>query len=347
MNHKQRVIGQIEHLPTDVIPYYLSFDDDCGLERGLDLYFGSKAWRDLIDNAIEFLPLPSEALVADPGDEIRWRDLYGTVWRCDVRPRHIIAPALPRPSMDGYFFPSMSQIFDKDWQARAWETIEACDDRFLLATFGYGLFERSWTMRGFENALADIVLHRTFYGELLEQITFHQLEILARLLELPVDGIFFSDDWGYQDGVLIGAPRWQEMLKPRLARLYGRVHEGGKYVLTHCCGSIVEILPDLIEIGLDVYESVQPEAKGNDPYELKRRFGEYLTFWGGLGSQSILPFGSRGEIRLEIRRLCRQMGKGGGYILAPAKSLQPGTPVENAAAVVEGFLEQSGVKLEV
>lgn len=128
-----------------------------------------------------------------------------------------------------------------------------------------------------------------------------------------------------------------------MARLYVRTYEADKHVLTHCCGSIVEILPDVIEIGLDVYESVQPEAKDNSPYELKRKYGDKLTLWGGLGSQSIIPFGTPDEIRAEVARLCRKMGRGGGYILSPAKGLQPETPTENAVAVVESFLEESGV----
>jgi uroporphyrinogen decarboxylase len=114
-------------------------------------------------------------------------------------------------------------------------------------------------------------------------------------------------------------------------------------MISHSCGSLAEILPDLVEIGLDVYESVQPEAKDNNPYELKRKYGDKLTFWGGLGSQSTIPFGTPEEIKAEVARLCREMGKGGGYILGAAKDIQPETPVENAAAVIEAFLEQSGV----
>ena len=113
-----------------------------------------------------------------------------------------------------------------------------------------------------------------------------------------------------------------------------------KLVITHCCGSIVDILPDAIEIGLDVLESCQPEARGMNPYDLKKKFGDKLTFWGCLGSQSVIPFGTPEEIRAEVQQLCREMGKGGGFILGPAKSLQPGTPTENAAAVVEAFAEQ-------
>ena len=92
-------------------------------------------------------------------------------------------------------------------------------------------------------------------------------------------------------------------------------------------------------------ESVQPEAM--NPYGLKQRFGEHLTFWGGLGVQSMLPFGMPDEVCTETQRLCREMGRGGGYILAPAKPLQDDIPTANAAAAIEAFLEQSGRSLNL
>ena len=93
---------------------------------------------------------------------------------------------------------------------------------------------------------------------------------------------------------------------------------------------------------LDVLESVQPEPAGMNPYELKRQWGEKITFWGGLGSQSTIPFGTPEEIKAEVSKLRREMGRGGGYILAPAKALQPGTPIENAVAVFEAFTGEEG-----
>jgi uroporphyrinogen decarboxylase len=112
--------------------------------------------------------------------------------------------------------------------------------------------------------------------------------------------------------------------------------------MTHCCGSIAAIMPDIIEMGVDVLESVQPEAAGMCPYELKRQWGDRITFWGCLGSQSTIPYGTPEQIKAEIRRLCAEMGKGGGFILAPAKPLQPETPTENAVAVLEAFTSQDG-----
>lgn len=269
-------------------------------------------------------------------------DAYGSLWRMDCRPFHLETPVLREPSLDNLVLPDPGTLFPDPWMAEAGKFICDHQDRFVVGAYGYGLFERTWTLRGFENMLMDCVIEEDFYDELLERITVHHLDLIDRLLELPLDGIMLSDDWGYQHGVLIGAERWRKLLKPRVARLYQRVHDAGKIALNHCCGSVAEIMPDLIDIELDVLESVQPEADGMNPYALKKQYGEHITFWGGLGSQSIIPFGTPAELTAEINKLAREMSVAGGYILAPAKDLQPGTPVGNAAAIVEAFIAHSG-----
>ena len=337
ISQKERVIAQINHIETDRVPYHLTFDPGSHIEERLDGYYGNDAWRRQIDNAIFQLPLPSMEINLDLGKE-RYTDAYGSEWRLDLRPFSLEKPALSRPSLDGFSFPKVDDLFDDDFEAKALEVIEREKDRFLVAAYGFGLFERSWVLRGFENVLMDIVVNTDFYEELLDKLLDHQMEILDRLLKLPVDGIWFFDDWGFQQGVLIGPDRWRKLFKPRYELLYRRTHDSGKYVLTHCCGCIEEILGDAIEIGLDVYQSVQPEPKNNNPYALKRQFGDKITFWGGLGSQGIIPYGTPAEIKKEVDRLCQNMSIGGGYILGPAKEIQPETPNENIAAVVEAFI---------
>ena len=188
--------------------------------------------------------------------------------------------------------------------------------------------------------MMDAATEPDFYAEVLDRLTDLFLAFVHVWADVPADAIMFGDDWGYQRGVILGPERWRTFIKPRWARIYEAVHAQNKLAISHCCGSIVDILPDIVEIGLDVLESVQPEARGMNPYALKKRWGEQITFWGCLGSQSTIQFSSPAEIKAEVQRLCAEMGAGGGYILAPAKSLQPGTPVENAAAVVEAFTEQ-------
>lgn len=341
MTPKQRVRSQIEHQETDFIPYTLYYEEEIAAK--VDQYYGSDRWRKKIDNMIVHVPGPDVVDVVDEEKRIR-RDWYGSTWTIDNRPCILIEPALKEPTLNGYTFPDIGKFWNSAWEKKANRFIDEHKDYFLIAG-GIMVFERIWYMRGFENAFVDLAANPEFYEELFDAVIEHQIPILDKALSLPVDGIIFADDWGMQTGVIIGSERWRKIIKPRMEKLYRRAHEAGKFTLTHCCGSIAEIIPDLIEIGLDVYESVQPEAKNNNPYELKKKYGDKITFWGALGSQSTVPFGMPQDIRKEVRRLCGELGKGGGYILSPAKPLQPETPVENAVAVVESFLEQAGVTL--
>lgn len=336
MDAKERVYQQIAHRETDFIPYVLDMFDEVG--QALDTHYGSDAWRTKVDNQIHKLNvwrLPWNV------EAPRVRSPYGAIWRTDHKPAHVEAPALSVPSLAGYRFPSPQEVLVDGYREKVSEARQRHSDRFFVVMWGSGIFETSWYLRGMENALADAVADPGFYDELTSAIGEHLLELVQPLLDLPIDGLMIGDDWGYQRGLFLGAERWRRFMKPHLKRIYDRIHSAGKVTVTHCCGCITDIVPDLIEIGLDVLESVQPEAM--DPYMLKREYGKDITFWGGLGSQSTLPFGTPADIRREVHRLCREMGAGGGYILATAKSLRPEMPVENAAATVEAFLEQAGV----
>jgi len=343
MTQKERVIAQIKYKETDFIPYTLGFEADEVVES-LNSYYGGNFWQDKIDKHIVGVPSVGLGIDLRP-EKIFSTDIYGTLWRVDKRPFHLEKPVLSKPTLSGYEFPDIEMFFEEGWYERALGLISEKKNHFLVARIGWGLHDRIWTMRGFENALIDSIANPVFYGKLIERIAEQQTELIDRVLTLPVDGIMFEDDWGYQEGVMLGAERWRKYFKSRLAAMYAKVHKAGKYVLSHCCGSIEEILSDVIEIGLDVYQSVQPEAKNNNPYRLKKLYGKDITFWGCLGSQSVIPFGTPSEIKSEIKKLCQEMGRGGGYILAPAKAIQSETPTENAVAIVEAFLKQAGADI--
>ncbi len=344
---KERVIAQIEHEETDFIPFVLQFEEERhssvenGVLKSVNSCYGT-AWRDKLDNNIIEIPTAKFGKKFESREKYS-TDMYGCKWRTDKRPIHLEKPALEEPTLRGYKFPELDAFFDRGWREKCLQLIDQKKDHFLVTSLEFGLFESTWSMRGFENALMDCIAHPDFYKELVEKIFEHHMAFLDELLSLPIDGFLYGDDYGHQYGIMIGVEKWREFFKPYLKRMYRKVHDAGKYTLQHMCGSMVEILPDLIEIGLDVYQSVQPEAKDNSPYRLKELYGKNITFWGGLGSQSTIPFGTPAGIKEEVRRLCREMGKGGGYILGPAKAIQPGTPTENAVAVIQAFAEQAGV----
>lgn len=344
MTQRQRIIDQINHKTTDFVPTAkLEFEGDVA-ER-LDVHYGSTRWRDLVeeyDHILRVGCVNRDGLsVSDRSDY--YTDVYGNKWRADRRPLHLVENALTEPSLEGFTFPVASDFLYPDWRDRLERARAEHPDKFIVTGLGFGMFVRSWTLRGFMDALSDTASEPEFYEELIEKICELHLSILDQLVTGPVDGCMFDGDWGDQRGILMGPERWRRFIKPRLARLYERVHREGKTTLHHSCGNVRDVIPDLIEIGLDVLQSVQPEAM--NPYELKREFGADITFWGGLGSQRTVPFGTPREIREEINRLCTVMAEGGGYILGPAKALQTETPTENAAAVVESFLSTVGVEI--
>ena len=333
------VLAQIRHQECVEIPYTVPFENSVG-ER-VDDYYGNRDWRGrLIPYIVGVGAVDTDPKV--PIDDVYVRDGYGGIWRQDVRPWHLERPPLPEPTFDGYDFPKAEQFFRPAWKAEALKTCSEKSDSFLVGNLGWGLFERSWNLRGFENILMDSITEPDFFAEALDRLMALYLEFVEYTIDLPIDAILFGDDWGDQRGVTLGPDRWREFLKPRWAKIYEAVHRRGKIVMAHSCGSVADIIPDLIDIGLDVLESVQPEAANMNPYELKRRFGDKITFWGCLGSQRTIPFGTPATIRTEISKLRTEMGKGGGYILAPAKPLQPETPTENAVAIIEALTQAGG-----
>lgn len=336
MKPRDIVLEAIHHHQVPSVPYTLGFEGN--VDKQLDEYYGNTEWRQrLIPYMVSVSAVNTDIRI--PIDAAHELDGYGGIWRVDRAEWHLEKPALDQPSLEGYDFPTPEKFFRPEWKEAAKQTIVENPDAFIIGNLGWGLFERSWNLRGFENLLADSINEPDFFEEMLKKLTDLYLAFVEYSADLPIDGILFGDDWGHQQGIIIGPKRWRQFLKPHWAKVYAAVHAHGKLVMHHSCGSVAEIMPDIIEIGMDVLESVQPEAAGMNPYELKKRWGDKITFWGGLGSQSTIQFGTPAEIRAEVNRLRVEMGRGGGYILAPAKPLQPGTPTENAVAVFEAFVE--------
>ena len=339
MKPRDYIISQIEHRETRPVPYTFPYEPE--IAQKLNEYYGSNDWTKAIKVYMQSYLWVDTIQEVDISDT-HAKDVFGSIWRTDRRPWHLEQPVLGEASLKNYKFPSVSQFTDQIYHAKeeAINKIKNDPDHFHVINMGWGIFEQTWRMRGFENALMDAITEPEFYKELLYRITELYVEMVKACADVPADAFLFGDDWGDQRGVIIGPARWRELIKPCWKQVYDIVHKQGKYVMSHSCGSIVDIMDDVIEIGLDVYESVQPEAAGMNPYTIKKKWGNRITFWGCLGSQSIIPFGTPDEIRNEIRKLCNEMGKGGGFIISPAKPLQPETPVENAAVILETFNDQ-------
>jgi uroporphyrinogen decarboxylase len=185
----------------------------------------------------------------------------------------------------------------------------------------------------------DLVDQPAFVEALLDGLMQMHLDALDKILPLPFDSIRFGDDFGAQKGLIMGLRYWRRYLRPRLAKMYGKARAAGKIVSIHSCGDNSEILGDLIDIGVQIFNPAQPEA--NDLPTLKKRYGKNITFEGGIGTQATLPLGTPDEVREEVRRCRRELGPGGGLIMTTTKPIRPDVPTENAVACVETLIAEA------
>jgi len=332
MTRRERVIAAIRHQETDSTPYTVDLTGQAR-DRLLD-YVGDPGYIDRIGTHVISAGYRQ-------AEEIRpgyFRDRFGVVWNrtgVDKDIGVIDSLLIPEPTLENWELPVLEE---EAWRTQIEHALATSDGRYVMASVGFALFERAWSLRGMENVLVDMVAEPGFVDEFLDALCEFNLRVIDIALEYPIDGIHFGDDWGQQKGLIMGPGHWRRFIKPRIARMYERAKRGGKFVSQHSCGDILELFPDLIDIGLDVYQTFQPEIY--DIAAVKREFGRDLTFWGGISTQRALPFLSPEQIRRLTRDTVATMRPGGGYIVAPTHAIPGDVPPENIVAMVEAMKEQ-------
>jgi uroporphyrinogen decarboxylase len=174
---------------------------------------------------------------------------------------------------------------------------------------------------------------------LCQKFTDFYLEDYTRAAEIThgrIDLYLVISDLGSQRGPLISLDMFREFVAPYLKQMTNRIHSLGGLVMYHSCGMIAPFISDLIDLGVDVLDPIQPAGPEMQPENLKRKFGGRLSFHGGIDMQNLLPNGRPAQVEAEARRYCEVLGAGGGYILGPAHLFQPDVPPENIVAVYGG-----------
>lgn len=195
-------------------------------------------------------------------------------------------------------------------------------------------------LRGVEAILLDLALRPEVAAAVLGRIRAFYMAYLERVLEAArglIDIVVTGDDFGSQNGLLVSPRTWREFLKPGFEAYIELIHAHGARAMHHTCGSVVEIIPDMIAGGLDVLQSVQPEAAGMDLPALMDAYGDRLSFHGGISIQRTLPFGTRDDVRHAVRRIAEAAAGRGGYIFCTAHNIQADTPLGNVLAVLEAY----------
>jgi len=330
---RERVLKALRFEQPDICPYYIWVHQD--MMAPLAHYYGVD---DVKATVIRDHQVMREVLaLTQPLSADRYVDEFGTLWRQAAEP-YVERPALSEPTLTGYTFPDLTA--DAHF-AGLDEWLDAYSDRFTIVQLGMLFWERTWAMRGMENIMLDMHDHPRFIDELLDGLEALCMAVIDRLTRdygQRIDAIGFSEDMGAQHSMLISPAMWRRFLKPHQQRMYARIRRAGKVVYLHSCGHIEPIVGELIDMGVQMLQPIQPESM--DIFALKRQYGRHLCFAGGISTQHTLPYGTPDQVRAETRRCIELMGRGGGYVVAPAKPILPGVPLANAVALIDTIVGQ-------
>jgi uroporphyrinogen decarboxylase len=358
MNSRERTISALNHRQPDRPPVYVSLTPQMAKSICDAIGFPYETPVDAMESArishskllthlgVDIIAIaatapPSGLTVELPDGRIRneWGMVFKNAGIYDEFDEYPLAGAATKEDIYNYNFPD--HTLDSRYE----------NARELMARYGktHGIigdvetmfFETSWYMTGMEKFLMDLIVETEYVPVLMDKIMEQNLIAGKKLIEMGVDFLWCGDDFGGQQGMLIDPEMWRRIFKPRIKMMFEefrKVRSDIKFAW-HSCGSILPIIPDFIEIGLDILNPVQPLAKGMDPEFLKNTYGKDLVFFGGIDVQELLPYGKPQEIKDEVRRRIDILGKNGGYLVAPAHNIQPDTPVENVNAFFEAVFD--------
>ncbi len=335
MTRKERMRKALLREAVDHLPFQTNFTSAMG--RILAAHFGIPVAQlpERLGNHLLRLDVSHPRRTnSDRSVEYDW---WGAGW--DTRTEgywHAFAPLANSLDLDGYAWP------DPDGTDLLEDALDAISkqraDYFVAPNLGMCLFERAWSLRGFDTLLMDMADRPEWLEDLLDRITEIQVRLARRFVAAGVDGGYFGDDYGAQRSMLFSPRMWRRLMKPRLARMFAVFTEAGLPVILHSDGDIRSILPDLAEIGVTTLNPVQPEVLEHT--WLAREFGEKLSFYGGISTQSVMLQRDTELVRGATMECARTLAPSGtGLVLGPSHRMQSDIPPASVDAMLEAFRE--------
>lgn len=364
---RERVRLALDRKEPDRVPLDLGSTGNTGITavayRRLLSYLGIEA-EVVVWDRMQQLAVPDERVLlrlgidtrglwAGPPDDRRERELEGDSYEDEW------GVVRSRPP-GGYYYdlvrsPLAGDVTASDLRSFPWpdpedpgrvrglrERAQAIRERtpYALVVHGApGFITRAQYLRGFEDWFTDLVADPDLAGAVLDRTLEFQMALTRSILREVgdyVDVMMFGDDLGVQGGPMVSPAVYRRLIKPRQAKLFDLFHSlTDAKLLYHTCGSVYDLIDDLIEIGIDVLNPVQVAAAKMDSAGLKARFGDRLAFWGGVDTQHVMPRGTPDEVRAEVRRRIRDLAPGGGYVVDTVHNIQADVPAENICALYE------------
>jgi uroporphyrinogen decarboxylase len=214
---------------------------------------------------------------------------------------------------------------------RSKELIARYSDRFNVVRIT-GPLTQAWYITGLEDLLAGMICDAAKIEYLFENVTQYIVDLIDGLPD-EIDAVRLIDDYGIQKGLLMSKDHWLRFIKPNYLKIVDAYRRKGVHAMHHSCGDVTELMPDFIELGVEMLDAMQPEAM--DVAAIKREYGKDIVLFGGMGSQSTIPLGTPDDVRDEAKRILGTLGKDGRYLFGPAGSIPSEAPIENVVALVE------------
>jgi len=357
MKHRERVLMALHHEETDRCPMQISFTPEFASRLKDDLELTDEDFHNPHGGDNTYVlerTLDEDMLLTSVGwansyyateaysdDGVSYTDEWGVGWKNveyetrfgKGRYTEIVGhPLANDDAVDSYQPPDPNRpelYADAEWTIKEFK-----DEYWIVGVTVTTIFETAWALRGYEKTLMDLAVHPDFMEKLFDVPFNYHLTAAKKLVEMGVDMIWIGDDMGAQDRMLISPETWRRFFKPRMATFISALKSINPDVKVayHSDGNISPIIPDLIEIGLDVLNPIQPRSM--DPEKVKKEYGNKLCFWGSMDEQYTLPFGTPAEVEREVITRLKTIGKNGGLIIGPTHHVQLDTSLENFWAMV-------------
>ena len=334
MNSRERIITALKHQEPDQVPIICQYTPE--IQQILETYTGEKDLDVHIamgDDAV----IIWEGMVNIFNGKVNEGETYETEWSIRLIKRGLYNEICYHPLERATSIDELKNFpFPKPISPNMVDQVSKIIERYrqkyaIVGSVPLTMWEGSVHLRGYQQILEDLVTNIKMAETLFDRVMEYHFEIAMTLIDLGIDILWLGDDMGMQSGMLFSPELWRCIFKPRWKFLFNafKKRNPNLFIAYHSDGGIRPIIPDLIEIGLDILNPVQPLCEGMNSFELKRDFGKDLSFFGGIDIQEALPFGTPRTVRDEVKKRIDAFAPGGGYLCGPTHNIQADTSLIN------------------